>query len=71
MSEAETEASQPDPIEKMRELRDACLDTWSKYLIEIVNYGSLCQGFRRSAEQLSERCGAAQGARGTGPAANA
>ena len=37
MSEAEAAASQPDPLEKMRELRDAYLDTWSKYLIETVN----------------------------------
>lgn len=37
MSEAETAASQPDPMEKMRELRDAYLETWSKYLIETVN----------------------------------
>jgi hypothetical protein len=37
MSEAETAASQPDPMEKMRELRDTYLETWSKYLIETVN----------------------------------
>lgn len=37
MSEAEAAAGQPDPIEKMRELRDAYLETWSKYLIETVN----------------------------------
>jgi hypothetical protein len=37
MSEAETATGQPDPIETMRELRDAYLDTWSKYLIETVN----------------------------------
>jgi len=37
MSEAETAAGQPNPIEKMRELRDAYLETWSKYLIETVN----------------------------------
>jgi len=37
MGEAETAASQPDPMEKMRELRDAYLETWSKYLIETVN----------------------------------
>jgi hypothetical protein len=37
MSEAETATSQPDPMEKMRELRDTYLETWSKYLIETVN----------------------------------
>lgn len=37
MSEAETANGQPDPMETMRELRDAYLDTWSKYLIETVN----------------------------------
>ena len=43
MSAAETEPNQPDPIEKMRELRDTCLDTWSKYLIEIVNTEAYAQ----------------------------
>jgi hypothetical protein len=37
MSKAEAANGQPDPMETMRELRDAYLDTWSKYLIETVN----------------------------------
>ena len=43
MSEAKAAASQPDPMEKLRELRDAYLDTWSKYLIETVNSDSYAQ----------------------------
>jgi hypothetical protein len=38
MSEAEAGTTkQPDPMEKLRELRDAYLDVWSKNLIETVN----------------------------------
>jgi hypothetical protein len=37
MSEAKTGADPQDLMEKMRELRDAYLETWSKHLIETVN----------------------------------
>jgi hypothetical protein len=37
MSEAESGAGTQDLMEKMRELRDAYLETWSKHLIETVN----------------------------------
>jgi hypothetical protein len=43
MSAVETGPNQPDPMEKMRELRDAYLDTWSKYLIETVNTEAYAQ----------------------------
>lgn len=43
MNEAEAGAGQPDPMEKVRELRDAYLQTWSKYLIEAVNSESYAQ----------------------------
>ena len=43
MSTVETGPNQPDPMEKMRELRDAYLDTWSKYLIETVNTEAYAQ----------------------------
>jgi hypothetical protein len=37
MSEAESAAATQDLMERMRELRDAYLETWSKHLIETVN----------------------------------
>jgi hypothetical protein len=43
MSTVETGPNQTDPMEKMRELRDAYLDTWSKYLIETVNTDAYAQ----------------------------
>jgi hypothetical protein len=44
MSDAETRtANQPNLVEKMHELRDAYLQTWSKYLIEEVNSESYAQ----------------------------
>ena len=43
MSDAEKTATQPNLVEKMHELRDAYLETWSKYLIEEVNSESYAQ----------------------------
>jgi hypothetical protein len=43
MSEAETGAGAQDLMEKMRELRDAYLETWSKHLIETVNSESYAE----------------------------
>jgi hypothetical protein len=44
MSDAETKTtSQPNLVEKMHELRDAYLETWSKYLVEEVNSDSYAQ----------------------------
>lgn len=37
MNETETGAATQDLLERMRELRDAYLETWSKHLIETVN----------------------------------
>jgi hypothetical protein len=44
MSEPGTGATnQSDPVEKLRELRDSCLEIWSKHLIETVNSESYAQ----------------------------
>jgi hypothetical protein len=45
MNEAEAErgATKPDLTEKMRELRDAYLEIWSKHLIETVNSESYAE----------------------------
>jgi hypothetical protein len=43
MSEAETGAATQDVMERMRELRDAYLETWSKHLIETVNSESYAE----------------------------
>jgi len=44
MSEAAAAtANQPDPMEKMRELSDAYMDVWSKYLVETVNTESYAE----------------------------
>jgi hypothetical protein len=44
MSDAETAtAKQPDPMEKLRDLRDAYLEIWSKHLIETVNSDTYAQ----------------------------
>jgi hypothetical protein len=62
MSEAEAGATkQPDPTEQFRELRDACLEIWSKNLIETVNSegyakasGAALDGFLAVAAPLKE-----------------
>jgi hypothetical protein len=43
MSEAEPGAATQDLMERMRELRDAYLETWSKHLIETVNSESYAE----------------------------
>jgi hypothetical protein len=43
MSEPETGAATQDLMEKMRELRDAYLETWSKHLVETVNSDSYAE----------------------------
>jgi len=43
MGEAETGTATQDLMEKMRELRDAYLEVWSKHLIETVNSDSYAE----------------------------